>query len=328
VSDPASVTPAGTADAAGARSGRLIYTGNVIVDIVMTIRGLPEPGGDTLASSSFVTVGGGYNVMTAALRDGMPVTFAGQYGSGQFGRIVRDALGESGFDVVQSGLDTVDSGYCVALVDAGAERTFVTYVGAEGQLTRADLDRVDVSEADVVYVSGYSLAHPVNASSLPGWLAQLPPTVRVITDPSPLIVELDTATLRQVLDRTDVFTANAREARLGSGLDDLSAAASWYLDQIRPAGVVLVRDGANGCWIAGLDPEPVLVPGFTVDAVDTNGAGDAHGGVFAAALARGEDPRGAAVRANAAAALAVTRSGPATAPTAIEIEALLAAQPR
>ncbi|WP_431280453.1 PfkB family carbohydrate kinase [Leifsonia poae] len=66
------------------------------------------------------------------------------------------------------------------------------------------------------------------------------------------------------------------------------------------------------------------MPGFSVDAVDTNGAGDAHGGVLAAALSRGAGMLDAARRANAAAAIAVTRSGPATAPTSAEIDALLA----
>ncbi|MBK0296978.1 hypothetical protein IAE22_34490, partial [Bacillus sp. S34] len=49
-------------------------------------------------------------------------------------------------------------------------------------------------------------------------------------------------------------------------------------------------DGGAGCWVAdpSLPDGPVLVPGFAVEAVDTNGAGDAHGGVLVAALSRGE----------------------------------------
>ena len=66
------------------------------------------------------------------------------------------------------------------------------------------------------------------------------------------------------------------------------------------------------------------MPGFPVDAVDTNGAGDTHAGVFIAALAHGADPLEAARRANAAAALSVTRPGPATAPTAAELAEFLA----
>jgi sugar/nucleoside kinase (ribokinase family) len=63
-----------------------------------------------------------------------------------------------------------------------------------------------------------------------------------------------------------------------------------------------------------------------VTAVDTTGAGDAHGGVFLAGLADGLSPVGAAARANAAAAFAVTRSGPATAPDRAQLDAWLAAR--
>jgi sugar/nucleoside kinase (ribokinase family) len=55
--------------------------------------------------------------------------------------------------------------------------------------------------------------------------------------------------------------------------------------------------------------------------VDTTGAGDAHAGVFLACLADGLSPAAAAARANAAAAYAVTRHGPATAPTSAELDA-------
>lgn len=306
---------------------RLVYTGQVVVDIVMTVAELPEPGGDTMASASGLTAGGGYNVMVAARRDGLAVTFAGQYGTGPFGDVVRRALVEGQIRVVSAGLADQDSGYCVVLVDRSAERTFVTAVGAEGHLTRADLEAVEVAADDLVYVSGYSLAHPSNAAALPGWLEGLAATVRVITDPSPLVGELAEDDLRRVLRRTDVLTSNAREAVIMSGMHDLAAAAPGLRDRIRPGGSVLVRDGAAGCWLA----EPanggaaVHVPGFRVTAVDTNGAGDAHGGVLAAALSRGAALPDATRRANAAAALAVTRSGPATAPTATQIDTFLAA---
>ncbi len=59
-------------------------------------------------------------------------------------------------------------------------------------------------------------------------------------------------------------------------------------------------------------------------AIDATGAGDAHTGVLIAGLAAGLDPVSAARRANAAAALAVTRRGAATAPTRAEIDAFLA----
>jgi len=306
-------------------TARLISTGNVIVDIVMTVDRLPEPGGDIIATASRMTAGGGLNTLVAARRTGLPVVFAGQYGTGPMGDIVRAALDESGALVVQSGLSDVDSGYCVALVDATAERTFVTTVGAEGRLTREDLDRVPVTGHDLVHVSGYSLAHPVNAAALAGWLPGLPTGTRVITDPSPLVGSLDPTLLGTTLLRTDVLSANAREATIMTGVEDPAGAAAALVARVRPGGFVVVRDGAVGCWLAGepIGVQTLRVPGFPVHAVDTNGAGDAHAGVLASALASGLPPFEAARRANAAAAVAVTRPGPATGPTTAELDAFL-----
>ncbi|MGD0609810.1 MAG: PfkB family carbohydrate kinase, partial [Streptosporangiaceae bacterium] len=65
------------------------------------------------------------------------------------------------------------------------------------------------------------------------------------------------------------------------------------------------------------------LPAPVVTAVDTTGAGDAHSGVFLAALAAGLAAADAARRANAAAALAVTRSGAAVSPTRAELDEFL-----
>ncbi|MDM7892828.1 PfkB family carbohydrate kinase [Curtobacterium caseinilyticum] len=303
---------------------RLVSVGNVIVDIVMRVDAIPEPGGDVVASASELTAGGGLNTMVAAVRDGLEVAFAGQYGTGPFGDVVRAALASSGVEVLQPGLDDVDSGYCVALVDASAERTFVTSVGAEGRLTRSDLDRVVLRSDDTVFVSGYGLAHAVNGPAIADWLGSVPASVRVVLDPSPLVATLPPAVLGPVVARADVVSANGREARLlsptAAGLPEAVAAIA-----ASARGTALVRDGAAGCWVAEPGHAPVLVPGFAVDAVDSNGAGDAHGGVLVAALSRGATLVGAVRRANAAAALAVTRHGPATAPTGAETDAFLAA---
>jgi len=88
-----------------------------------------------------------------------------------------------------------------------------------------------------------------------------------------------------------------------------------------------VRTGPAGCLVGRAGAaDPVHVPGFHVDVLDTNGAGDTHTGTFIAALARGADALDAARTANAAAALSVTRRGPATAPSAAELARFLAAR--
>ena len=74
-----------------------------------------------------------------------------------------------------------------------------------------------------------------------------------------------------------------------------------------------------------MDGEAIEVPGFVREVVDTTGAGDTHTGVLVAGLLDGLDVVEAARRANAAAAHAVERTGPAQAPLREEIDEFLQA---
>ncbi|WP_218829130.1 PfkB family carbohydrate kinase [Rhodococcus sp. 05-2254-6] len=304
-------------------SPRLIHTGQVIVDVVMAVPEVPTPGGDVVATSLNETAGGGLNVMVAAIRDDLPVVFAGRFGSGHYGSIVRDALAVSGALVVNNRPLPKDSGFCIALVDAHAERTFVTYPGAEAELSVADLEATAVRGGDLVYVTGYGLAHQSNAAALTEWLPSLSDEVVVLFDPSPLIATLNRRVVDAVLARADIVSVNLREGTLMTGEVDLDSIAAELAARLRPEASVVLRTGPDGCRIAGRRRSPQSVPGFEVQAVDSNGAGDAHAGVLLAGLSRGLDLYEASLRANAAAALAVTERGPATAPLRSRTDALV-----
>jgi sugar/nucleoside kinase (ribokinase family) len=149
-------------------------------------------------------------------------------------------------------------------------------------------------------------------------------------DPGPLVAQIPDAVLLPVLARCDWWSCNQREAALLTGARDPAEAARRLLTRTARAHVI-VRTGPAGCVLAlRLQPPAAVpaavahVPAPTVDPVDTTGAGDAHSGVFLAALADGLAPADAAHRANAAAALAVTRPGPATSPTRERLDSWLA----
>ena len=147
---------------------------------------------------------------------------------------------------------------------------------------------------------------------------------------------IGTAIVDRLRARGDEVGALRRGAAETTGLDvrwdpvagtidrDALAAGRELSRQLPDGATVVVRDGARGCVLIR-DGQAERVPAPPVEAVDTNGAGDAHCGVLAAELLRGADWPEAVRRANAAAALAVTRYGPATAPTRAEVDTLLAA---
>ncbi|MCR3718747.1 MULTISPECIES: PfkB family carbohydrate kinase [Prauserella salsuginis group] len=302
-------------------TGRLVHTGQVILDLVMRVDSLPEPGGDVLASETALLPGGGFNVMAAAARSGAQVVYAGAHGTGQFGDRVRSALHDEGVTAACPPSEESDTGVCVALVDDSGERTFVTGSGAEAGLTAERLADVKAGPGDVVYVSGYSLLHGANRAALAAWLPSVDGAA-VLLDPGPLASQIPQEVLDSTLSQVDILSTNAREARGLTGSEDLHKAAAELADRLRPSSTVVVRDGAAGCLVA-MDGTVERVDGFPVSPVDTNGAGDAHCGVLAAMLLDGATLRAAARRANAAAALSVLRPGPATAPTAAELNEFL-----
>ena len=301
---------------------KMLHTGQVIIDLVMAVDQLPQIGGDVLAQSAAFEAGGGFNVMAAAVRNGLPVVYLGRHGTGRFGDLARQAMKDEGIHIGIQMPAQRDTGICVALTDASAERSFISYIGAEGEVTGEDLNSVAAKAGDYVYVSGYSLLHTGKAQALLDWTLALPEVINVVFDPGPLVESPDSALMQALLPRIDVWTSNSVEALRFTGAADIGAALDRLAEHLPPDVLLVVRDGPQGCWIQQAG-ERRHVPGFAVKAVDSNGAGDAHAGVFVAGLAQGVPAHEAARRANAAAALAVTRWGPATSPGVAEVDAFI-----
>lgn len=341
-------------------TGRVVHTGQVVIDLTLRIEALPEPGGDVFADEAGMGLGGGYNVLVAARRLGVETLFAGTLGRGPFSQAADAGLAAIGAVHVGARVDG-DLGYCVAMTDARAERTFVSAAGAETRDPLDAFDRLEVGAEDVVYVSGYSLAHAANTAALERLVRRLVGAAgrtgdggggrsgggnggrssggarggggaaggrpgAVLFDVSPMVGTASMESLEMVGALDPIWSLNEREAgilaaRLGLDAPDGDRAATAEV-LARRLGPVLVRAGASGSWFAS-DDGLIRTPSVPVKPVDTNGAGDAHSGVLAAALARGVALPTALRWANVAGALSTTRRGPATCPTEKEIMAVV-----
>src|SRR5207248_7442840 len=156
---------------------RLVFAGEAIVDLLMRVPALPERGGDMLADSAAIEVGGGFNIMAAAVRQGLPVVYAGGHGTGPWGDKVRAALAAEDIRLLRTPDPDADTGFDVALVEAGSERTFVTALGAESLTEPGAWDLVRVRPGAVASVSGYGLVPPGPGPLLRARAARPPPRV-------------------------------------------------------------------------------------------------------------------------------------------------------
>ena len=302
---------------------RLVFAGEAIVDVLMRVPALPERGGDMLSESAAVEVGGGFNIMAAAVRQGLPVIYAGGHGTGPWGDKVRAALAAEDIGLLRAPDPDRDTGFDVALVEADGERTFITHLGAESLREPGAWDLVRAGPGDAVYVSGYGLVPPASGAILGAWAARLPPEVVLFADPGPLVADIPAAVLDPVLARCDWWSCNQREAGLLTGASDPAEAARRLVSRTGRADVI-VRAGPEGCVLAVRAGREPVRPGPQPD-YGTTGAGDAHSAVFLPGLAAGLTVTEAVRRANAAAALTVARSGAAVSLTRAELEEFLAA---
>jgi sugar/nucleoside kinase (ribokinase family) len=305
-------------------SGRLVHIGSAVVDYVYRIDALPAPGMEKTASSFAQVAGGGFNMMVAATRTGMKVVFGGQLGSGPNGDFLRAAFASESIETLTPPSPVMDSGNCVAMISGDAERTFVSWPGAESVLSLDMMMPVSVAPGDWVFTSGYTLSYPGSRDALTDWIEALPAQTPFVFDPTPVISDIPRPVLSRVLARTSWLSCNTTEAADIAGPGDVETLAARLLaDHCPKADGVVIRAGAKGCLVRLADGTARTISGFKVAAVDTNGAGDTHIGAFVSALSRGVQPFEAARYANAAAALSVTRHGGSSAPTDAEIQTFL-----
>ena len=315
-------------------AGRVVLMGQILVDLAVRGEALPSPGGDVWAVDEGMHVGGGFNALVAARRMGAEAVSLSPIGDGPYSSLIQAALTREGIADLGPRIAGIDNGFCIAFTDRTGERTFISTKGAETMATAsawADFVRT-MHPGDVLYIDGYLMDHPTNREAAEAALRALPEGVHVLLDVSPVIG------IPSALPSDGVIVSmNHREAQeIAQQSGDSSVldrcrepreAARAMLSLLgRP---VLVRAGAEGTYVASPSEEatsaccqdPTRVPTPRVDAIDTNGAGDAHSGVLAASLAQGIPLERALLLANCAGALSTTVVGPASCPTRSQIEA-------
>ena len=308
-------------------AGRVVLMGQILVDRVLQGARPIHGGGSEWARDGGTHVGGGFNALVAARRMGAEAISLSPIGTGPHASMIEAALAREGIVDAGPRVDGVDNGFCVAMIGHDAERTFISTKGAETMTPKtawADFVRM-MNPGDVLYIDGYLMDHPANREAAEAALRVLPEGVRVLLDVSPVIgIPESLPTHHAIISMNSVEArAIAKQSRLDGYLP--FASLSCRLAQTLGRDT-LIRLGASGAYFArsaspDSETSAAQIPTPTIDAVDTNGAGDAHTGVLAASLALGIPLERGLILANCAGALASTVPGPASCPTREDIEA-------
>lgn len=291
----------------------IVVIGAAFSDMILHLDALPHSGSDVSARDGGRQIGGcAFNVARALSRLELPVINAIPVGNDEWGQAVAQKMAQENLPVLLRH-PTHDNGWCLALVEANKERTFITVEGCEQHWNNELLAQIPQPKDAIIYVSGYELA----SEALRKWILDLTEDKTLFVDFGPRLGELDIHFIQALLGKGPVLTLNRDElsllcARLydtdSATLHAASRLASdWHLRAI-------CRFDKDGAWVVEPDAEPQHIPACRVKVYDTIAAGDSHCAGTIAGLACGMDLRQAALLGNEVAAIVVTRPGSDGAP--------------
>ncbi|WP_411084241.1 carbohydrate kinase family protein [Streptomyces sp. cmx-18-6] len=288
----------------------LLVVGDVVTDVVALHGSGLVHGTDNAARIRSLPGGAGANVACWAVRSGCTeVALLARAGAGSAGWH-RDALERAGVRALLAVDAEVATATVIALVDAAAERTFLTDSGAVTRLATDDFAPSMLDGAGWLHISGYLLfAATSRATALLALRTARERGVPVSVDPASagFLAELGPKRFLEFAEGAELLLPNADEARLLTGLPEPGDAAA-ELSRTFPRVVATLGDrgavlAAGGAVTGRVHARPVRDP------VDSTGAGDAFTGGFLAALLAGADDRAAAAEGCRAGAEAVATVG-------------------
>ncbi|MFE5730984.1 carbohydrate kinase family protein [Streptomyces sp. NPDC056528] len=287
----------------------LLVVGDVVTDVVARHRTPLAPATDTAAEIRTLPGGAGANAACWAVRSGGgEVRLLGRVGTDAADwheRALR-AAGVRPLLVRDAGAATAT---VIALVDASAERTFLTDGGAALRLSPADWSPGLLDGVARLHLSGYLFfAGPSREAARRALRDAGRAGVPVSVDPASagFLRTLGTDRFLTAVAGAEVLLPNADEARALTGHAEPDRAAA---ELSRRFPLVVVTLGAAGALVAEDGAVTARVAAPPVRPVDSTGAGDAFTGAFLAARLAGADPVKAAEAGCRAGAEAVTVVG-------------------
>ncbi len=246
---------------------------------------------------------------------GIRTGLAGRMGGDGFGRFALDAAAGCGIDISGVRVPPEErTSVSIVLIDDQGDRHFLCSYGNIHHFCFEDVDLDLLGRSGIVNI-GSLVSMPAFDGAGAQRLLFEARARGAITSADVSGTHRKLAELTGELEQLDYFMPSCDEAASIAGHDDPDACADEFLKHVRQA--VVIKLGAKGCLIK-THSERLVLPGFSVHAIDTTGAGDSFVAGFLAGLSRGLTLRECGLLANAAGAIATTQVGATSAAVGIK----------
>ncbi len=284
---------------------KIFVIGAAIIDIILQVDRLPQTGDDVIAKGTKITIGGcAYNVASTLRNMGCEHMLCVPVGKGFYSKLVETTLEKLKYPVLIRD-DSTDNGFCISFVEANGERTFVDGIGNEAGFQKELLNSINIDDYSDLYIAGYQI-YGKDGECLVNWLATLQ-NKRIFFAPGPVITMLNQDLMKRIMNLHPVLHLNNKEAMEYTKAPSIEDALYELYFQCR--NFVFVTCGSKGTMY--YDGKSVhTIPAYTVQAIDTSGAGDSHIAALMAGICQGHTIEQSVRMANHVAADIVTVAGP------------------
>ena len=259
---------------------QVIGLGQACLDFLGRLKVYPEEDGKCELLDLHIQCGGPASTALVTLsRLGIQTSFLGSISDDHFGsEIVKGLKGEK----VDSTYLKITPGYTsqfafIAITQAGANRTVFWHRGSVPHLRAADVDLSPFSKAKILHLDGLMIEASLEAARQ--------------ARKRGLSVVMDAGTMRdgsrELVSLVDVLIASEdfAEPLVGRGAPPENVLAA--LRQLGPKEVIITRGSKGSIGLSG--EELFFQKAFSIDSVDTTGAGDVYHGGYIYGLLQGWD---------------------------------------
>ena len=289
-----------------AKRPRIAVVGSANIDLTTFTNKFPKPGETIFGQSFDLGFGGkGANQAVAARLCGAEVFMVARVGSDLFGPATIENFKNLGIDTSHvKQIPGMSSGVAPIFVEPNGQNRILVVKGANDALKPADVDAAaeTLKSADCIVLQ---FEIPVETVYYTMQFARKH-GIRCILNPAPA-QPVDLSALKGL----DYFVPNESEAETITGCPVKNVGdATKCAEKLLGSGIrrVIITLGGNGSLLASGDGSEHMPP-FSVQSLDSSGAGDAFIGSFAVFLADGVSEKEAVRRANLYAALSTTGVG-------------------
>ena len=260
---------------------KILCIGEALMDIICTDKGKTLAEGNNFLKK---TGGAPTNVAAAIAALGGKVSLAAKVGNDPFGQQLIDEMNSFGVDIKLMLKDPhhFTTLAFVSLMEDG-ERDFVFSRGADGELSEAEIEQINLDEIAIIHFGSATgfLPGPLQSAYKSLLQKALAKNIFISFDPNyrHLLFKGNRQTFIDqswyFLSHCNFFKVSDEEAMLLTETDTLEAATQAFLE--KTTAVFTITLGKDGT-LLGFDKATSIIESIPVKPVDTTGAGDAFVG--------------------------------------------------